>query len=94
MSQEEIFEILSKIHKNPASWLSNLALMLMASLVRQRRESHPSLATLSLLFLILWIGITLAACGGEGPSTTTTQGTPPVLTRSPCREPPPLVRPR
>jgi hypothetical protein len=24
MRQEEIFEILSKIHKNPASWLSNL----------------------------------------------------------------------
>lgn len=25
MRQEEIFEILSKIHKNPASWLSNLS---------------------------------------------------------------------
>jgi hypothetical protein len=52
-----------------------LALMLMADLVRQRRESHPCLATVSLLFLILSTGITLAACGGGGPSTTTTQGT-------------------
>jgi hypothetical protein len=52
-----------------------LALMLLAGLVRQRRGTHPSLATVSLLFLMLWTGITLAACGGGGPSTTT-QGTP------------------